>query len=160
MRVVIADTTPLRYLAELELLSILARLFHTVYIPNVVYQELQRSSTPDQVRSQLANPPSWLEIVKDVSTADAGLLSLDAGERAAIALGMAMHADLLLIDERRGTVAAVARGLETTGTLGVLLLAADHGLIDLEVAFTRLKATTFRCSDAMLATLLAKHKKS
>lgn len=160
MRVVIADTTPLRYLAEIDHLGVVPQLFQTVYIPSAVYEELQRPSTPEQVRRQLSNPPAWLEIVTETSTSDPGLLALHPGERAAIALGVAMRADLIVIDERKGTAAAVERGFETTGTLGVLLLAAERGLIDLEAAFNRLRATTFRHTEAMLTTLLAKHKKA
>jgi predicted nucleic acid-binding protein len=61
-----------------------------------------------------------------------------------------MRADLIVIDDRKGTAAAVERGFETTGTLGVLLLAAERGFVDLEAAFNRLKATTFRHTEAML----------
>lgn len=42
-----------------------------------------------------------------------------------------MQADLILIDERKGTSAAIAKGFEVTGTLGILRLAAQRGLIDL-----------------------------
>jgi predicted nucleic acid-binding protein len=42
-----------------------------------------------------------------------------------------------------------------TGTLGVLDLAAQRGLIDLAQAFTRLKATSFRYRQGLLDALLA-----
>lgn len=71
-----------------------------------------------------------------------------------------MQADLIVIDERKGTAAAVERGLETTGTPGVLLLAAERGLIDLDAAFNRLRATSFRHTEAMLTALLTKHKRA
>ena len=44
-----------------------------------------------------------------------------------------------------------------TGTLGVLDLAAQRGLIDLIEAFTRLKATTFHYRQGLLDALLAQH---
>ena len=62
---------------------------------------------------------------------DAALQPLGAGERAAITLALSMHADLILIDERKGTSVAIAKGFTVTGTLGILRLAAQGGLIDL-----------------------------
>jgi predicted nucleic acid-binding protein len=49
-----------------------------------------------------------------------------------------------LIDERKGTTAALRKGLDVTGTLGVLDLAARRGLVDLADAIARLKRTNFR----------------
>jgi len=47
---------------------------------------------------------------------DPALSNLDPGERAAIALGITLKADLILLDERRGNAAATGKGLEVTGT--------------------------------------------
>ena len=55
---------------------------------------------------------------------------LDPGETEAIALGLELHADLLLIDERKGRAEAARLGLKTTGLLGVLLEAKALGLIE------------------------------
>ena len=160
MLVVVADTTPIRYLAEIYHLDLLPRLFTTVYIPTAVYQELQQSATPPSVRSQLATSPAWLVLAPEAPTTDPGLLALDEGERAALTLGMTLHADLILIDERKGTAAAAQRGFETTGTLGLLVRAARLGLVDLEDVFNRLKATTFRHNKDLLPALLAQHQKN
>mgnify|MGYP001767929126 CR=1 FL=1 len=46
---------------------------------------------------------------------------LDGGESEAIALAIELSADLILIDERKGTEAARRLGLTTIGVLGVLL---------------------------------------
>lgn len=54
---------------------------------------------------------------------------LDAGETEAIALAMELGADLVLMDERKGTQAARLLGLATIGVLGVLLEAKRRGLI-------------------------------
>lgn len=53
-----------------------------------------------------------------VDNEDPGLAALDSGERSAISLAIALQADLILIDERRGYAAVVNKGLEATGTLG------------------------------------------
>ena len=73
----------------------------------------------------------------------------------AIALAMEHHAELLLIDERDGAIAARERGLTVTGTLGVLDRAAALGWLDLPTMFARLRQTTFRSPHRLMATLLA-----
>lgn len=91
-------------------------------------------------------PVEWID--------DVALQPLGAGERAAITLALSMHADLLLIDERKGTSVALAKGFDVTGTLGILRLAAQHRLIDLPGALSKLKQTNFRYRQEMLDDLL------
>jgi predicted nucleic acid-binding protein len=83
--------------------------------------------------------------------------SLDVGERTTIELAGVLDADLVLMDDRDGVAFARAQGFAVTGTLGVLDLAAQRGLIDLIEAFTRLKATTFYYRQGLLDALLAQH---
>lgn len=90
--------------------------------------------------------------------ADLPFPKLDEGERAAIALAHAVGAALVLMDDRTGVAAARAQGLEVTGTLGVLELAAISGLIELPSALTRLKSTNFRYRPRLLEALLGRHR--
>jgi hypothetical protein len=83
-----------------------------------------------------------------------GLRGLDAGEAAAIALALELKADLLLMDDREGAVAARRSGFVVTGTLGALALAAERGLLNLSEAFDRLKSTNFRCPQGIMDQLL------
>jgi len=89
---------------------------------------------------------------------DPALAALDDGEQAAIALASATNADLLLMDDRDGVAVARARGVEVTGTLGVLDRAALRGLIDLSTAFAALRATNFHVNQKLLDVLLAAHQ--
>ena len=63
--------------------------------------------------------------------AKAGLYarSVDRGEAEAIALAEELHADHLLIDERKGRRLAQKQGLPVVGLLGVVLLAKRAKLI-------------------------------
>ena len=54
---------------------------------------------------------------------------LDLGESAAIALAKELKAQRILIDESAGRTVAKARDLPVTGTVGVLLIAKQQGLI-------------------------------
>ena len=46
MRVVVADTGPLRYLLQIGQIELLARLFEKVFIPSVVTEELSTLPHP------------------------------------------------------------------------------------------------------------------
>ena len=99
----------------------------------------------------MSRPPQWLRVVP-VENDDVQRVTdeLDAGERAAIALAGAIHADLLLIDEAAGRAEAKRRNLRVTGTLGVLRAAAELGLVNVPDVVSRLKVTSFYADDALL----------
>jgi predicted nucleic acid-binding protein len=69
-----------------------------------------------------------------------------------------MHADLILIDERKGTAVALGKGFDVTGTLGVLGLAARRGLVNLADSFARLKRTNFRYRQEIMDELLTQQE--
>ncbi|HEY7098952.1 MAG TPA: DUF3368 domain-containing protein [Terriglobales bacterium] len=58
------------------------------------------------------------------------------------------------MDEREGVLAARYRGIEVTGTLGVLARAAKRNLVNLSEAFDRLKQTSFRYRQETMEMLL------
>jgi predicted nucleic acid-binding protein len=143
---VVADTGPLHYLALIRAIEVLPPLFGGVTIPGAV-------------RAWIQAPPPWLSVAAEsVDEGTLALPALDEGERAALALAMALRADLLLMDDRTGVAAARSRGFAVTGTLGLLDRAARRGLIDLKEAVTRLQATSFHISPTLIAALLAAHR--
>jgi predicted nucleic acid-binding protein len=156
MRLVVGDTGPLNYLVLIGTSDILFKLFEKVLVPQAVCDELRHPAAPPIVRAWAARPPAWLDVrPSPAADDDPAWRTLDAGERAALALALAVNADLVLMDDRAGVAAAYRQGLAVTGTLGVLDLAARRGLIDLADAFTRLKATNFRYRPEILDALLA-----
>ena len=159
MLLVIADTSPIRYLIQIGHIDLLHRLFAAVTIPTEVARELGDPSAPLAVQTWIQSPPVWLRVLDAAGNDDSALSNLDPGERAAIALGIALKADLILIDDRRGSAAAVQKGLEVTGTLGILDLAAKRRLIDLGHAIERLKETNFRYRKEIIDNLLAQHRR-
>ena len=105
----------------------------------------------------MQQPPRWLEVLPAADIDDPALVELDRGERSAIALGLSLKADLILIDDRKGKAVAQSKGFEVTGTIGVLDLAAERGLVDLVDAVERLKCTNFRYRQELFDVLLKKH---
>jgi predicted nucleic acid-binding protein len=114
--IVVADTSPLNYLILIEHDSVLPKLYGRVIVPPEVLQELSHPDAPNAVRSWLKNTPTWLEVKAPSAPPDPALGLLDPGERQAIQLAEEQRADLLLIDERKGSEEAKRRGLTTTGT--------------------------------------------
>jgi predicted nucleic acid-binding protein len=157
--IVVADASPLNYLIQINSDELLQMLFGRVLLPVAVVEELRHPAAPSAVSAWLTRIPNWVEIRTVVSTEDVELARLDAGEREAILLAQQESADLLLIDERRGRQEAKRRGIATTGTLGVLLLAGSRKLADPEVALKRLLAeTSFRASPELQQAFISQCK--
>ena len=151
--IVVADTGPLHYLILLEHTDLLPRFYGEVLVPDAVAAELTRSSAPDAVRHWMSRPPEWLRVVPvDRENVEQVTDELDLGERAAIALATAVHADLLLIDDAEGRAEARRRHLRVTGTLGVLRAAAELGLVNVADVLVRLKGTSFYVDDTLLTS--------
>lgn len=156
---VVADTSPLNYLVLIDTIDVLPQLFGRVLIPEAVALELQRPRTPPEVAAWLTAQPAWLVIQAPAQPAsdppDQELERLGAGEREAIMLASEHRPDVLLpIDEGKGRRVANRRKLRIIGTLGILELAAESGLLDLPSSVERLRRTTFYVAPSLLRTLL------
>jgi predicted nucleic acid-binding protein len=160
MLLVVADTGPPNYLVLIGTSDVLPTLFDKIVVPEVVCAELRHRRAPEPVRAWAARLPAWVD-VRPVSAAaadDPALQALDEGERAALALARVIGADLVLMDDRAGVVAARALGFAVIGTLGVLDLAARRRLIDIGDAVAKLRATNFRYRREIMDALLAQRR--
>ncbi|HLA94073.1 MAG TPA: DUF3368 domain-containing protein [Pyrinomonadaceae bacterium] len=153
--IVIADTSPVRYLILLGHAELLPKLYGSVVVPAAVCAELSSDGSPETVRIFCSNRPQWLEIKVLSRPVSSSLLELlDPGESEAIELAEEIGADLLLIDERRGRGVAESRGLDYTGTLGVLRSASDRGWINLSEAVEGLDQANFYFSAELRRRIL------
>ncbi len=146
--VVVADTTPLNYLVLIEQVEVLHQLFGEVMIPEAVLTELRHPKAPAAVSAWLQKLPNWLRVVKVGQVDDT--IQLGHGENEAISLAIEKQVYIVLMDERRGRAAAEARGLLPIGTLNILDLADERGLLDGVNSLNDLKQTTFRADDELL----------
>lgn len=155
----ISDTGPINYLVLIGHIDLLPELFAKVILPAAVQSELTSRRAPSAIRRWAESAPVWIEILDEPEPQfdDALLKGIDSGEKAAILSAIATQADLLLMDDRRGVRAAERLGLNVTGTLGVLDLAAHRGLIDFKEAVRLLRGTNFRIPEVLVDTLLKKH---
>jgi predicted nucleic acid-binding protein len=152
--IVVSDTSPLHYLVILDQIHVLPVLYGKVICPPEVIAECLHPHAPKIVRAWASSLPDWLEISSTISPQRSELSPLDPGEAAAIQLALDSHADLLLIDERKGRLIAEELGLRATGILAVLVDAASAGLLDFEeVTNTLIGTTNFRVSKRVLAAV-------
>ena len=114
--IVVSDTSPITALLAVKRAELLKQLFGEVVIPSAVETELLRTHP---------TLPAWLRVQSLQNSAKANLYaqSVDRGEAEAIAPAEELHADHLLIDERKGRRLAQQQGLPVVGLLGVVLLA-------------------------------------
>jgi predicted nucleic acid-binding protein len=110
--IVVADSSPLRYLVLLDAAHVLQHLFGRVVVPDAVASELSSVGAPTPVREWIAKPPTWLDIVTVSDDEIAAVTDeIDLGERAAIALATQLSAEVLLIDDAAGREEARRRRL-------------------------------------------------
>lgn len=100
--IVVADTSPLRYLILIEHIHVLPALYGRVVVPPAVVTELDQEHTPSLVRLWLSARPEWLQIQAPRQDLSSLRDVLGPGEREAIALAEELSADAVLIDDRDG----------------------------------------------------------
>jgi predicted nucleic acid-binding protein len=152
--IVVADTSPLRYLILIEYAHVLPALYGHVVVPPAVIMELSQERTPDLVKTWLSNMPEWMHVQAPMRAPSSPGTGLGAGEREAIALAAELSADALLVDDRDARREATRLGVPVLGTLRVLVDASEHGFAHLATAFDRLRETNFRASEQLLKRLL------
>jgi predicted nucleic acid-binding protein len=152
--VVIADSSPLRYLVLIEEAHILPALYGTIFVPPGVVNELTHRDTPQPVGIWMQHLPEWITIKSPRLPLPAFPSVLGVGEREAIALAEELAADVLLADDEAARLEAGRRKIAVQGTLGILDLAAEHGLANLSNAIRKLRNTNFRASEKLLQFFL------
>lgn len=128
--IIISDTSPITNLLAIDHIHLLPALYSQVVIPNGVAEELLRvNSRMEQIKSLLLEGWLQVKVVTDWKLYEEILVLLDKGESEAIALGIEMNADLLLMDETKGRQLAKDYGLKVTGLLGILIEAKTKAFI-------------------------------
>jgi predicted nucleic acid-binding protein len=151
---IICDSSPLVALSLCNELSLLDTLFNDVVVPEKVYNEINKTGKPEA-----GNIAAWAQgkvrRAGNQQVLQAINITLDSGESEAIALYWENEADFLLIDEQKGRKIAAQNGIKIIGTLGVLLLAKQKGLITAVKPFVGLlRQSPVRISDYLYQKIL------
>lgn len=124
--IIVCDASPLIALATCNALELLDSMFGQVYVSKQVFDEVTKQDKPfsQQLFDYLDNNAIDMPILAEFAE-----LPLDKGELSAFSLYKKLNADYLLIDEKLGRKFAKNLGFKITGSLGILLLAKQQGLI-------------------------------
>ncbi|TDU68107.1 hypothetical protein EI77_03224 [Prosthecobacter fusiformis] len=127
---VITDTSVVLNLCLIAQEQSLAVVFDEIHAPVTVKLEFERLASEDARFNGLSFPafiqvhwPTslWPDLVLDPP--------LDPGESDSMKLAAWLEADIILIDEAAGRLAAKKLGMKTMGLLGILLEGKSRGLI-------------------------------
>ena len=126
--VLIPDSSPLIALATCDALYLLDLIYEEVKIPLEVYKEVTQENKKYSLELE--------EYLKDkivILNDNYGVIldfSLEIGEIKSMMLYNKLHADYLLIDDKRARKIAELNNIKTIGTLGVLYEAKEKKTID------------------------------
>lgn len=149
MRIVVTDTSPLNYLVQMGCGDMLGSMFDSVIVPEAVMRELCHPNAPESVRLWAATVPGWV-MVKGCER-EPPALGLDPGETEAIGLALELGIETVIMDERKGRRAAAQLGLISIGTLTLLEMGDDMGLLDYESMLQRLRECGFHVGEDLIA---------
>ncbi len=123
---IVINTGPLITLERIGCLDVVGQLPFEFISPAAVRRELDQGV----VNGHPPVAPAWLSI-RELATSvpAAALAALDLGEASVIHLALELGVPIVAIDEWKGRRAALAAGLEVTGTLGLLGRAKLMGLL-------------------------------
>lgn len=159
---VVSDTTPIISLMKDNRLGILKELFKEIVIPEAVYKELISNENfleeADKIQKSAFIKTVVLEDRKIVDVFQRAT-GLDQGESEAIIYSDEKGADLLLMDESKGRQVAKQMNIRVIGTLGILQLANEKGLMtggEVRHTLEVLKANQRHISDELMEIVLKK----
>jgi len=143
--IIISDTSCLIALDRIGYINLLQDTFTTIYTTKIVAEEFEEPL------------PDWV-IVKDVANVNKFeelKLSLDPGEASAIALALETENAVLIIDEKKGRKIASDLSVVIIGTLKVLLIAKNKGVIvSVKQIIDELQKHSFRFSKTIVDEVL------
>ena len=144
-RYVISDTSCLILFDKIGELNVLEKTFKNIITTSEVIEEYGKPV------------PEWIK-VKDVNDKRKQIefeKLVDKGEASAIALALEIEDCTLIIDDKKGRRLAQEFQVEITGTLGVLLLAKQRGVLsEIRPLLERLKLVDYRISGEIVEGVL------
>lgn len=152
--IIVADSSALIALATCDALHLLDALFEVIRVPQKVFEEciVENKSQSEKLAVYLQG--------KVLPIAHANNLQLPSnlgqGEIEAMALYLQMQADYLLVDDNRARKVAELNQIKIIGSLGLLVIAKNKGIITSVSPFLDVLADSFLyINPALLAKVKA-----
>ena len=131
--IVVSDATPIISFLKINRLDILNKLFGEVLLPEAVYEQLTSNSAFQEEAERVKACVFFKKVfVSNNDTVDMlmRVTGLDLGESEAIVYSDENKSDLLIVDEVRARHVAASMKLRITGTIGILIVANENGLLN------------------------------
>lgn len=155
--IVVSNTTPLIGLASIQRFDLLQQLFGELNIPQAVYDEAVAAGREEGGAKREVSGATWIKTVgvKDRLAVEVLLDEMDLGEAEAIVLARETHADRVLMDEKKGRRKLAQMGLKKIGTIGILLMAKQAGLLSaIRPEIEKLRRQSFSISQEVIDAVL------
>lgn len=163
-RCLVVDSSAIIALAEINMADIIEALGMEIIVPHAVYEEvvIKGHSRPGsrELEDLVRQGKAKILTPRDRTLVEALHDPLGMGESEAIALAVE-HNCMAVLDDRIARLKAKFMRLKVKGTIGLLRLAYDRGIIDknkLVQALRKLKEHGFRISDEIINEVLKKLK--
>lgn len=144
MKTIIADTSCLIIYNKVDRFGILQEMFPDLIVTT-------------EVAAEFGELPGWITIQEVIEKEQYKKLAeeLGKGEASSIALALEFEDSLLIIDERKGRKIAEDLGIDTIGSLGILIKAKERGVIkEVREILELIDGTDFRISQSVREAVL------
>ncbi len=150
------NASPLIFLAKLGLIEVLRLGDLPVLVPDAVLAEIARYGTQDEVLQQVQGL-YWLQVVPTPPIpAAVSARPLGAGESAVLAVALEQPDSEVVLDDLAARKSARALGLPLQGTLGLILVARQVGMVpEVKPVLEQLRGLGMYLSDHLFAQTLA-----
>jgi predicted nucleic acid-binding protein len=125
---VVSNTSPLIAFSKINRFDILKELFGKIVIPETVYEEFSANCTDEEKQRFIIAREIFIDKVR-VDEIYHFSRKLGRGEQEALILAIQLHADLLLMDDRKGYNEAKEQNINVASTRAILKIAEERDII-------------------------------
>lgn len=156
---IISNAGPLISLSKINKFELLKKLYGKINISPSVYDEVVKKGRKRTGEKEVekAIEEGWIKVIvpKDLLAVKVQESMLGNGEAESIILSQELKADVLLIDEKKGRIAAQLMGIKIIGTIGILMdFKKKVGEIDLKKTIDELRKKGFRLEEKVYQSIL------
>jgi predicted nucleic acid-binding protein len=146
---IVFNSSPLIFLSHLEFLDHFLTTDDNFYLPQTVEIEInaKHDQSSDDINRLINHQRLYVKDIKLLSLANRLNDRLGRGESEAIALGIELQSDYIILDDFAARKAAMRLGLNVKGTLAVirkLQLEGKINISNLNLLYQRIKEINFR----------------
>ena len=154
--IVVVNTSPIIYLSSINSVSLLKELFIEIFIPDAEKMEIV-SGGKDNFGFLEIQDGKWIKTlnIRNELAKKYLLTDIDEGEAGVIIPAEELKANTIIMDDRLGRKIARLRGFIVIGTLRLLVIAKDKGIItEVKPLLNKLKEAGFWVSDSVYKDIL------